>query len=39
MTTDQPNMIALKYAVENLNKDKVIDRFIQDLKAHGCANL
>ncbi|MBR9867917.1 MAG: glycosyltransferase WbuB [Oceanospirillales bacterium] len=39
MTTDQPNIIARNYAVENLNKDKVIDRFIQDLKAHGCANL
>lgn len=39
MATDQPNMIARNYAVENLNKDKVIDRFIKDLEAHGCANL
>jgi colanic acid biosynthesis glycosyl transferase WcaI len=30
--TRQANRIARNYAVENLNRDKVIDRFVQDLE-------
>jgi colanic acid biosynthesis glycosyl transferase WcaI len=39
LNTDEPNLIARHYAVENLNQDKIIDRFVKDLEGLCEANL
>ena len=39
MNAYEPNMVARNYAVENLNRDKIIDRFVKDLEGLCEANL